>query len=224
MPEDKKPKKDEEVKDAMASMSSSEHSMSLPKKDKSKKVWIVLFVITLLALIGLGVYGYTKVQSDNKKIKDQQAQIDDLQNKKKTLEETAAAAKTATSTNQLTVKELNFSFTANPSLVGLTYMYVGANNSVTFSTSPIISALNAVPDGKGNAWQPGYLVSTYKVKKTEANSVSKDLILADLGDSYLVNLPAQNGPESQPGFGTYAQLKSVEAPILLNSLKTAKPL
>ena len=43
MPEDKKPKKDEEVKDAMASMSSSEHSMSLPRKDKSKKVWIVLF-------------------------------------------------------------------------------------------------------------------------------------------------------------------------------------
>jgi len=96
MPEDKKPKKDEEVKDAMASMSSSEHSMSLPKKDKSKKVWIVLFVITLLTLIGLGVYGYTKVQSDNKKIKDQQAQIDDLQNKNKTLEETAAAAKTVT--------------------------------------------------------------------------------------------------------------------------------
>jgi hypothetical protein len=34
--------------------------------------------------MGLGVYGYTKIQTDNKKIKDQQAQIDDLQNKKKT--------------------------------------------------------------------------------------------------------------------------------------------
>jgi uncharacterized protein HemX len=95
MPEDKKVKSDD-VKDAMAQ---SEHSMSLPKRDKSKKVWVILFVITLLALIGLGVYVYIKVQNDNKKIKDQQAQIDDLTNKKKTLEDAAAKAATAVAKN-----------------------------------------------------------------------------------------------------------------------------
>lgn len=199
------------------------------KKANSNKAWMIIAIIFILTSIGLGIYGFITIRNMNNKINNLNSQVADLQNKKKTLEDAVAAAataatKAATSTNQLTVKELNFSFTANPSLVGLTYMYVGANNSVTFSTSPIISALNAVPDGKGNAWQPGYLVSAYKVKKTEANSVSKDLILADLGDSYLVNLPPQNGPEGEPGFGTYAQLKSVEAPILLNSLKTAKPL
>lgn len=142
MPEDKKPKKDEEVKDAMASMSSSEHSMSLPKKDKSKKVWIVLFVITLLALIGLGVYGYTKVQSDNKKINDQQAQIDDLQNKKKTLEDAAAAAATAVTKavagNYLEIKELGFKLPLTESIKDLQYFV--NDKTAFFSTASLQSS------------------------------------------------------------------------------------
>jgi len=133
MPEDKKPKKDEEVKDAMASTTSSEHSMSLPKKDKSKKVWIVLFVITLLALIGLGVYGYTKVQSDNKKIKDQQAQIEDLQNNKKTLEDAAAAAKAAL--NTATNKSDNDLI--NTATINYLEAVVGAKNNQTFKIEDI---------------------------------------------------------------------------------------
>ncbi len=91
MPEDKKVKSDD-VKDAMAQ---SEHSMSLPKRDKSKKVWVILFVITLLALIGLGVYGYIKVQNDNKKIKDQQAQISEMQSSSKILEDKIKALEVA---------------------------------------------------------------------------------------------------------------------------------
>lgn len=142
MPEDKKPKKDEEVKDAMASMSSSEHSMSLPKKDKSKKVWIVLFVITLLALMGLGVYGYTKIQTDNKKIKDQQAQIDDLQNKKKTLEDAAAAAATAVTKavtgNYLEVKELGFKLPLTDSIKDLQYFV--NDKTAFFSTASLQSS------------------------------------------------------------------------------------
>jgi hypothetical protein len=202
------------------------HSETIPKK--SVNVWMIVAIVFILITIGIGIYGFITIRNQNNKINNLNNQLTDLQNKKKTLEDTVAtaataAAKTVTSSNQFQVKELNFSFTANPSLSGLTYMYEGANNSVRFSTSPILTALAAVPDGKGYDWQPGYLLSVNKVNKTEANYVKKDLIIADLGDSYLVNMPPQNGPDD-PSFNTYYQLVSIEAPILLNSLKTAKPL
>jgi len=129
MPEDKKVKSDD-VKDAMAQ---SEHSMSLPKLDKSKKVWVILFVITLLALIGLGVYGYIKVQNDNKKIKDQQAQIDDLTNKKKTLEDAAVA--TARSLVNTAVK--SDSDLVNTATINYLEAQVGAKNNQTFKIEDI---------------------------------------------------------------------------------------
>ncbi len=138
MPEDKKVKSDD-VKDAMAQ---SEHSMSLPKRDKSKKVWVILFVITLLALIGLGVYGYIKVQNDNKKIKDQQAQIDDLTNKKKTLEDAAAKASTAVAqvvtNNYLEVKELGFKLPLSSDIKDLQYFV--NDKSAYFSTASLQSS------------------------------------------------------------------------------------
>ena len=83
MPEDK------DLKDAMHS----DH-IKLPKRDKSKAVWIVLTIVLLLALIGLGAYGYMRITKLNKSVSDQQATINDLQNKKKTLEDAAAAAAT----------------------------------------------------------------------------------------------------------------------------------
>jgi len=81
-------KKDEEVKKAMPS----DHSMDLPKKDKAKTAWMIIAIVALVALIGLGIYGYTQMQKTNQKIKDQQAQIDELNDTKKTLEDAAAAA------------------------------------------------------------------------------------------------------------------------------------
>ena len=81
MPEDK------DLKDAMHH----DHQIKLPKKDKSKKVWIVLTIILALALVGMGAYGYMQITKLNKDIKDKDAAISDLQNKKKTLEDAAAA-------------------------------------------------------------------------------------------------------------------------------------
>lgn len=81
-------KKDEEVKKAMPS----DHSMDLPKKDKAKTAWMIIAIVALVVLIGLGIYGYMQMQKTNQKIKDQQAQIDELNDAKKTLEDTAAAA------------------------------------------------------------------------------------------------------------------------------------
>lgn len=63
-----------------------------PSVIRVKKAWMIIAIIALVALIGLGVYGYTKIKDLNKKISDQQAQIDELNNKKKTLEDAAAAA------------------------------------------------------------------------------------------------------------------------------------
>ena len=85
MPEDK------ELKDAIHN----EHQIKLPKKDKSKTAWIVVSIILLLALIGIGAYGYMQITKLNKSNKDKDATISDLQNKKKTLESAAAAAATA---------------------------------------------------------------------------------------------------------------------------------
>ncbi len=81
-------KKNKEVKKAMPS----DHSMDLPKKDTAKTVWMIVAIVAIVALIGLGIYGYKKTQDLNKKISDQQMQIDELNNTKKTLEDAAAAA------------------------------------------------------------------------------------------------------------------------------------
>lgn len=140
MPEDKKAKgSDKEVKEALHH---SEHSIDLPKKDKSKKVWIVLFAITLIALIGLGVFGYIKLKNDNKKIKDQQAQIDDLSNKKKTLEDAAAAAATAVTqvvtSNYLEVKELGFKLPLSSDIKDLQYFV--NDKTAFFSTGSLQSS------------------------------------------------------------------------------------
>jgi hypothetical protein len=139
MPEGKNIKNDGDIKEAM---SATEDGMSLPKRDKSKKVWIILFVISLIALIGLGVYGYIKIQSDRKKINDQQAQISDLQNNKKTLEDAAAAAATAVTkavtSNSLEVKELGFKLTLTDSIKDLQYFVNG--KTAFFSTASLQSS------------------------------------------------------------------------------------
>lgn len=81
-----------EQKPDMHEAMQSSNTINLPKRDKAKKVWMIIAVIFLVALIGMGVYGYMQMKKLNQQIKDQQAQIDDLNNKKKTLEDAAAAA------------------------------------------------------------------------------------------------------------------------------------
>lgn len=122
MPEDK------ELEEAMHS----DH-IKLPKKDKSKTAWIVISVILLLALIGLGVYGYMQITKLNKSAMDKDATIADLQNKKKTLEDAAAAAATAVtqavSGNYLEVKELGYKLPLGDDIKDLQYF---VNGTTTF--------------------------------------------------------------------------------------------
>lgn len=131
MPEDK------ELKDAMHS----DH-IKLPKRDKSKTVWIVLTIVLLLALIGLGVYGYMRITKLNKLVSDQQATINDLQNKKKTLEDAAAAAATAATkvvtSNYLEVKELGFKLPLSSDIKDLQYFV--NDKTAYFSTGSLQSS------------------------------------------------------------------------------------
>ena len=131
MPEDK------ELKDAMHS----DHQIKLPKKDKSKTAWIVIAVILLLALVGLGAYGYMQITNLNKAIKDKDATITDLQNKKKILEAAATAAATAVtqavSGNYLEVKELGYKLPLTDDIKDLQYFVNGT--TTFFSTGSLQS-------------------------------------------------------------------------------------
>jgi len=132
MPEDK------DLKDAMHH----DHQIKLPKKDKSKTVWIVISIILLLALIGLGVYGYMQINKLNKSEKEKDATISDLQNKKKTLEDAAAAAATAVtkvvSSNYLEVKELGYKLPLTDDIKDLQYFVNGT--TTFFSTGSLQSS------------------------------------------------------------------------------------
>ena len=77
--------KDEDSKSAMRH-SQADHSIELPKKDKSKKVWIIISIVLVLALVGIGIYGYIKMKDYNKQINDLKAQVVTLQDGKKALE------------------------------------------------------------------------------------------------------------------------------------------
>jgi len=72
-----------------------EHNDPMPKKDAGKMIWMIVAIVAILALIGSIGYGYMSMKNLNKKISDQQAQINNLSNTKKTLEDAASAAATA---------------------------------------------------------------------------------------------------------------------------------
>lgn len=68
------------------------------KSGSTKNILIAAVVILAIGIISLGAYGYTKIQSDNKKINSLNSQISDLQNTKKNLETAAVEAAKAAAT------------------------------------------------------------------------------------------------------------------------------
>ncbi|MSR68376.1 hypothetical protein EXS66_01145 [Candidatus Saccharibacteria bacterium] len=135
--------------DIHAAMHTSEHSIKLPKQDKSKKLWIILCIVLLLALIGAVVYGYTQMQNYNKKIDEQQAKIKSLEDTKKTLEDAATAtAKViveASTTNYLEVKELGYKLPLSDDIKDLQYFVNGTDTF--FSTGSLQSKAWAADKG-----------------------------------------------------------------------------
>lgn len=136
--------KDEDVKAAMHH-SEAEHSIKLPKKDKSKKVWIIISIVLVLVLVGAGVYGYLKMRDYNKQINDLKAQVTTLQDGKKALEDAASAAAAAaakaavkaSTTNYLEVKELGYKLPLSEDIKDLQYFVDGTTTS--FSTGSLQS-------------------------------------------------------------------------------------
>jgi len=68
------------------------------KSDNSKSLLIAAVVILAIGIISLGAYGFSKTQSDNKKINDLKSEVTDLQNTKKNLESAAVEAAKAAAT------------------------------------------------------------------------------------------------------------------------------
>ena len=140
--------KDEDVKAAMHH-SEAEHSIKLPKKDKSKKVWIILSIVLVLALVGAGIYGFLKMRDYNKQIDDLKAQVTTLQDGKKALEDAASAAAKivvkAATTNYLEVKELGYKLPLSADIKDLQYFVNGT--TTFFSTGSLQSKAWAVDKG-----------------------------------------------------------------------------
>ena len=129
---------------------------AMPKK--SVNVWMIVAIIFILIAIGLGVYGFITIRNQNNKINNLNSQVADLTNKKKNLEDAAAAAATAVtkavSTNQTATDEALIAQAKNKILSNLTNKTANVNIAerngdfvrVTYSTSD-----QAVPGPGGSS-------------------------------------------------------------------------
>lgn len=140
--------------------------IQLPKRDRAKTVWMIVAIVAIAALIGLGVFGYYKIKNLNKQLQDQQAQINDLSNTKKTLEDAAsAAAKSAVnatanaitnSNNYIEIKELGFKLPLTDDIKDLQYFV--NDKTVFFSSKSLMSSAWAADSGNAAKYcSPGVL-------------------------------------------------------------------
>lgn len=112
-------------------------------KNSGNKTWkttaIVAIVVALL-LSAVGVFGYLQIKKLNKQVQDQKAQITELSDTKKTLEDAAASAVTnaVTNTGFVEVKELGFKLPVGDDLKDLQYFV--NDKTVFFSTKTLMSS------------------------------------------------------------------------------------
>lgn len=115
-------------------------------KNSGNKTWkttaIVAIVVALL-LSAVGVFGYLQIKKLNKQVQDQKAQITELSDTKKTLEDAATAAASAvtnavTNTGFVEVKELGFKLPVGDDLKDLQYFV--NDKTVFFSTKTLMSS------------------------------------------------------------------------------------
>lgn len=145
--------------------------MPTPKSPSNKKsmIWMIVAIVAIVALLGSIAYGYISMKNLNKKISDQQSQINELSNTKKTLEDAASAAATAatnaaakaavnafTNSNFLEVKELGYKLPLSDDIKDLTYFVHG--NTTFFSTRSLqASAFGASNSSPATYCSPGSL-------------------------------------------------------------------
>ena len=105
---------------------------AMPKK--SVNVWMIVAIIFILISIGLGVYGFITIRNQNNKINSLNSQVSELQNIKKTLEDTAAAAAKAV-VSSTSAKSDNDSI--NTSVINYLEAAVGSKNNQTFKIESV---------------------------------------------------------------------------------------
>ncbi len=105
---------------------------AMPKK--SVNVWMIVAIIFILISIGLGVYGFITIRNQNNKINSLNSQVSDLQNKKKTLEDAAAAAAKAVVSSANTKSDSDL---INSSVVNYLEAAEGSKNNQTFKVESV---------------------------------------------------------------------------------------
>lgn len=154
-----------------------------PKKDTAKMVWMIVAIVAIIALIGSIAYGYMSMKNLNKKISDQQAQINDLENTKKTLQDTASAAATA-ATN------------AAAKAVGNAISGLSDNDTITSAASAYAQAINSnvksaqvkiVKTSNGFSW----------VQITPSGATAYNALLKKQGSNWIVIYEGTSAPTGQ---------------------------
>ncbi len=182
---------------------------------------MVVAIFAIAALIGLTAFGYYKIKNLNKQISDQQAQINDLNNKKKTLEDAASAAASSAansvvnnvlSNNQyFSVPELGIKLKTTSTLSGLTYYMKG--NAALFTTGKLMGSASTTPDEKG--------LYTYTCSPGAIGGISQNGSGTKVGTKYF----QFQGPQSpcSPNAAT-KDLQNSQANALQQALNDAVPL
>lgn len=123
----------------------------IPAKGSSK-VWMIATIVLAIALVGLAIYGYMKIKNLNNEITGQKTEIANLQNTKKTLQDTASSAATAAakvisdSSSSRTIPELGVKYKVMPDNANATYEYSviisdgSTYQSAKFSSTDLILA------------------------------------------------------------------------------------
>jgi len=127
---------------------------------------MIIAIIFILISIGLGIYGFITIRNQNNKINNLNSQVSDLTNKKKTLEDAAAAAATAVTKNisssQATTDEALITQAKNKILSNLTNKTANVNIDerngdfvrVAYSTSDLPGGGSSMTFKKVNGtWQ-----------------------------------------------------------------------
>lgn len=101
---------------------------------KSSKAWMIIAFVAILALVVSLVFGYMQIKKLNDEITSQKAQISDLQNTKKTLEDAAKAAATAVTKTVTTPTDSEAIKTA---AINYQEAMVGQKNGQTFTIEAV---------------------------------------------------------------------------------------
>ena len=206
---------------------------SAPSNRRSLKVVLLLIAIVVLAGASVfGGYAWRGTVAEQEQ-KASEARIATLEESlaKATKNTPAEPEVPAEILKPFVVKELDFQFTPDEALNGLTYAYNKTTKTATFSTSAMLTALTNVKAGKGKQWLIGDVVIIARDSKAAIDKAPcgdevclKESVLATVGDDYIYQVAPASSPGGTAGFEAYDAVINTQPELLQTALKTAKPL